>query len=137
MAAAGRGPARPDPATLPVLVVDDHRTMLAIMARQLRDLGFRHVDTAGDPVSALTMLRRQRYGLVLSDWNMEPMDGIALLQTLRSDPDYADVPFILVTAESRPENVLAARRLGVDGYLVKPFDGAGLRAKLVAALGAF
>jgi len=111
--------------------------MQAIIAGRLRELGFLQVDTASDPVTALTMLRRQRYGLVLSDWRMEPMDGIGLLQALRADPDYADVPFILVTAEARPDNVMAARRLGVDGYLVKPFDAAGLRAKLTAALGAF
>jgi len=126
-----------DPASLPVLVVDDHRTMQAIIAGRLRELGFGQVDTTGDPVTALTMLRQRRYRLILSDWRMEPMDGIGLLQTLRADPDYADVPFILVTAEARPDNVLAARRLGVDGYLVKPFDAAGLRAKLTAALGAF
>lgn len=126
-----------DPSSFPVLVVDDHRTMLAIIARQLRDLGFLTVDTAGDPVTALTMLRRQRYRLILSDWNMEPMDGIALLQTIRRDPDYVETPFILVTAEARPESVLEARRLGVNGYLVKPFDSAGLRTKLTAAIGPF
>lgn len=111
--------------------------MQAIIAGRLRELGFSQIDTTGDPVTALTMLRQRRYRLILSDWRMEPMDGIGLLQTLRADPEYADVPFILVTAEARPENVLAARRLGVDGYLVKPFDAAGLRAKLTAAIGPF
>jgi two-component system chemotaxis response regulator CheY len=123
--------------SMPILVVDDHRTMQAIVAHQLHDLGFRSVDTAGDAVTALTMLVQRRYRLILSDWNMEPMSGIALLENLRRDPHYAATPFILVTAESRPENVLAARRLGVDGYLVKPFDRAGLKAKLSAVLGAF
>ena len=123
--------------SLPILVVDDHRTMQAIVAHQLRDLGFHSIDAAGDAITALTMLAQRRYGLILSDWNMEPMSGIALLESLRRDPDYAAVPFILVTAESRPENVLQARRLGVDGYLVKPFDRAGLKAKLSAVLGAF
>lgn len=123
--------------SMPILVVDDHRTMQAIVAHQLRDLGFRDIDTAGDAVTALTMLARRRYRLILSDWNMEPLNGIALLENLRRDPSYASTPFILVTAESRPENVLQARRLGVDGYLVKPFDRAGLKAKLTAVLGAF
>lgn len=123
--------------SMPILVVDDHRTMQAIVAHQLRDLGFHSVDTAGDAVTALTMLTQRRYRLILSDWNMEPMSGIALLENLRRDPLYAGTPFILVTAESRPENVLEARRLGVDGYLVKPFDRTGLKAKLSAVLGAF
>lgn len=123
--------------SMPILVVDDHRTMQAIVARRLRDLGFLSIDTAGDPVTALTMLAQRRYSLILSDWNMEPMSGIAFLQTLRRDPAYAATPFILVTAESRPENVLEARRQGVDGYLVKPFDAAGLKAKLAAVLGPF
>lgn len=123
--------------SMPILVVDDHRTMQAIVAHQLRDLCFRDIDTAGDAVTALTMLARRRYRLILSDWNMEPLNGIALLENLRRDPSYAATPFILVTAESRPENVLQARRLGVDGYLVKPFDRAGLKAKLTAVLGAF
>lgn len=121
----------------PILVVDDHRTMQAIVAHHLRDLGFRSIDTAGDAVTALTMLAQRRYRLILSDWNMEPMSGIALLENLRRDPSYAAIPFILITAESRPENVLEARRLGVDGYLVKPFDRAGLKAKLTAVLGDF
>lgn len=123
--------------SMPILVVDDHRTMQAIIARRLRDLGFCSIDTAGDAVTALTMLARRRYNLILSDWNMAPMSGIALLHNLRRDPAYASTPFILVTAESRPENVLAARRLGVDGYLVKPFDRAALKTKLSAVLGAF
>lgn len=123
--------------SIPILVVDDHRTMRAIVAQQLRELGFHSIDTAGDAVTALTMLAQRRYSLILSDWNMEPMSGIALLENLRRDPSHAAILFILITAESRPENVLEARRLGVDGYLVKPFDRAGLKAKLVAVLGAF
>lgn len=122
---------------MPILVVDDHRTMRAIVAQQLRELGFHSIDTAGDAVTALTMLAQRRYSLILSDWNMEPMSGIALLENLRRNPSHAAIPFILITAESRPENVLEARRLGVDGYLVKPFDRAGLKAKLAAVLGAF
>ncbi|WP_341705698.1 response regulator [Ferrovibrio sp.] len=118
--------------TAAVLVVDDHRTMQAIICSHLRRIGFAVVDAAGDAVTALTMLRQRRYGLVLSDWNMEPMDGIALLRSLRADPVYARVPFILVTAESRPDQVLAAQRHGVDGYLVKPFDRAGLQRRIDA-----
>jgi len=126
--------AEPD-RTIPVLVVDDHRTMLKIIVHQLRQIGFGDVDAAHDPVTALTMLRRRRYGLVLSDWNMAPMDGIELLRTLRGDPEYANVPFVMITAENRPDRVLAARRLGVNGYLMKPFDQAALRQRLIAAMG--
>ena len=121
--------------SIPVLVVDDHRTMLMIIARQLQQLGFGNVDTATDPVTALTMLRQRRYGLILSDWNMEPMDGIGLLRALRQDPDYSGIPFLLVTAESRPARVLEAREQGANGYMVKPFDRDGLRRKLAAILG--
>jgi two-component system chemotaxis response regulator CheY len=123
--------------SMPILVVDDHRTMRAIVARHLDGLGFRSIDSAGDPVTALTMLAQRRYGLILSDWNMAPMSGLDFLQALRRDPAHAATPFILITAESRPDNVLEARRLGVDGYLVKPFDRAGLQAKLAAVLGPF
>lgn len=123
--------------SIPILVVDDHRSMQAVVTHQLRHLGFRNIDTAGDAVTALTMLAQRRYRLILSDWNMEPVSGIELLGNLRRDPVYATIPFILVTAESRAGNVLEARRLGVDGYLVKPFDRSQLKAKLSAILGAF
>ncbi|WP_374304354.1 response regulator [Ferrovibrio sp.] len=121
--------------SLPILVVDDHRTMLAIIAKQLRDIGFPEVDTVGDPITALTMLRRRRYRLILSDWNMTPMDGLAFLRAVRSDPDYAAIPFVLITAESRPEAVAEAGRLGVDGFILKPFDSASLKARLTGLLG--
>jgi two-component system chemotaxis response regulator CheY len=123
--------------SLPILVVDDHRTMLAIIARQLHDIGFRDVDTVGDPVTALTMLGRRRYGAILSDWNMAPMDGLAFLRALRQDPKLADIPFILITAENRTEAVVEARRLKVDGFILKPFDAALLKARLASVLGPF
>lgn len=119
----------------PILVVDDHRTMLAIIARQLRDIGYLDVDTVGDPVTALTMMRRRRYRLILSDWNMTPMDGLAFFRAVRVDPDYAKIPFILVTAESRREAVAEAGRLGVDGFILKPFDAATLKTRLAGILG--
>lgn len=119
----------------PILLVDDHRSMLLLISRQLQQLGFSDVDTAGDPVTALTMLRQRRYGLILSDWNMEPMDGLAFLQAVRRDPAHAATPFLLVTAETRSAQVLAAKRAGVDGYLVKPVDAEQLRARLAAVTG--
>lgn len=119
---------------IPVLVVDDHRTMLLIIASQLRQIGFHDVDTVGDPVSALTMLRRKRYRLILSDWNMEPMDGLAFLKAVRQDPDHAGIRFVMITAEARPGNVMAAKQLGVDGYLVKPFDAERLRSQLASVI---
>jgi two-component system chemotaxis response regulator CheY len=115
-----------------VLVVDDHRTMQMIIAKQLRQIGFHDVDTVGDPVPAFTLLRHRRYAVILSDWNMEPMDGLAFLRAVRSDPAHARTPFIMITAEARPDDVIAAKRLGVDGYLVKPFDAGRLQSLLTS-----
>ncbi|HEX6956643.1 MAG TPA: response regulator [Ferrovibrio sp.] len=123
--------------SLPVLVVDDHRTMRAVIAARLRQIGFQDIDTIDDPVSALTMLGQKRYGVILSDWNMAPMDGLAFLRAVRQAPETRTVPFIMVTAEARPENIMAAKRLGVDGYIAKPFDTALLKSRLAAVLGPF
>jgi two-component system chemotaxis response regulator CheY len=122
---------------MPILVVDDHRPMLKLVEAQLHSLGFTDVDTEIDSASALNRARRRRYGAILSDWNMAPISGLSLLKSLRADPEHSDVPFILVTAEAGPENVLAAKAAKVSGYIVKPFDAAQLKAKLTAVLGPF
>jgi len=118
--------------SMPILVVDDHRTMQAIVARRLRDLGFLSIDTAGDPVTALTMLAQRRYSLILSDWNMEPMSGYQLLTHIRADEKLKPIPFIMVTAESKTENVIIAKQAGVSNYIVKPFNADTLRAKIAS-----
>lgn len=119
----------------PILVVDDFGTMIRIIRHFLKHLGFCDVDDASDGAEALEMLRRKRYGLVISDWNMEPMTGYELLEQVREDQQLAPVPFIMVTAESRTSNVIAAKNAGVDNYIVKPFNAATLRGKIETVLG--
>jgi two-component system, chemotaxis family, chemotaxis protein CheY len=118
--------------SMPVLVVDDYNTMIRIIRNLLRQLGFADVDEANDGASALAKMRNKRYGLVISDWNMEPMSGYDLLQQVRSDPGLGPTPFIMVTAESKTENVIAAKKAGVNNYIVKPFNAQTLKAKIEA-----
>lgn len=121
--------------SMPVLVVDDYNTMVRIIRNLLRQIGFEDIDEASDGASALAKMRNRRYGLVISDWNMEPMTGYALLQEVRADPQLADTPFIMVTAESKTENVIAAKKAGVSNYIVKPFNAQTLRSKIDAVFG--
>ena len=118
--------------SMPVLVVDDYSTMIRIIRNLLRQLGFANVDDANDGASALAKMRCRRYGLVISDWNMEPMSGFDLLQQVRADPGLGATPFIMVTAESKTENVIAAKKAGVNNYIVKPFNAQTLKAKIEA-----
>ncbi len=118
--------------SMPVLVVDDYNTMIRIIRNLLRQLGFADVDEANDGASALAKMRIKRYGLVISDWNMEPMSGYDLLQQVRADPGLGTTPFIMVTAESKTENVIAAKKAGVNNYIVKPFNAQTLKAKIEA-----
>jgi two-component system, chemotaxis family, chemotaxis protein CheY len=116
--------------SMPVLVVDDSKLMISIIRSLLQHLGFSDVDDANDGATALIKMRAKRYGLVISDWNMEPMTGYQLLRELREDPLLKRIPFIMVTAESKTENVIAAKRAGVDNYIVKPFNAHTLKAKI-------
>jgi two-component system chemotaxis response regulator CheY len=115
-----------------VLIVDDYNTMVRIIRNLLRQIGFVEIDDANDGAAALEKMRLQKYGLVISDWNMEPMTGYELLQQVRSEPALAQVPFIMVTAESKTENVIAAKRAGVSNYIVKPFNAQTLKMKIEA-----
>ena len=115
-----------------VLVVDDYRTMVRIFRNLLRQLGFEDIDDASDGALALAKMRDKRYGLVISDWNMEPMTGYELLKEVRSDPNLSRTPFIMVTAESKTENVIAAKKAGVNNYIVKPFNAQTLQHKIQA-----
>ncbi|MDX1401442.1 MAG: response regulator [Kiloniellales bacterium] len=122
---------------LPILIVDDYKTMLRIIRNLLKQLGFDNVDEATDGSMALQKLRDNNYGLVISDWNMEPMSGMQLLQEVRADNVLKGLPFIMITAESKTENVVAAKEAGVSNYIVKPFNAATLKQKLQAVLGSF
>lgn len=121
---------------MPILVVDDYKTMIRIIRNLLKQLGFNNVDEAADGTEAYAKMQAKRYGLVISDWNMEPMTGYELLQKVRSDADLSRTPFIMVTAESKTENVIAAKKAGVNNYIVKPFNAATLRNKISAVFGA-
>ena len=121
--------------TKPVLVVDDYNTMIRIMHNLLKQLGFEQVDDANDGSSALAKLRKRDYGLVISDWNMEPMTGYELLRHVRADENLRAMPFIMVTAESKTENVIAAKKAGVSNYIVKPFNAQTLKNKIDAVFG--
>lgn len=120
-----------------VLIVDDYKTMLRIIRNLLKQLGFNNVDEASDGGEALTKMRAKSYGLVISDWNMEPMTGLQLLREVRSDENLRPTPFVMITAESKTENVIAAKEAGVSNYIVKPFNAATLKAKLTSVLGPF
>ena len=123
--------------SMPVLVVDDYNTMIRIIRNLLKQLGFEDVDDAADGTAALSKLKDKRYGLVISDWNMEPMSGLQLLKEVRADGRTASVPFIMITAESKTENVVAAKEAGVNNYIVKPFNAATLKTKLASVIGNF
>ena len=120
-----------------ILIVDDYKTMLRIIRNLLRQLGFANIDEATDGSMALQMLRGGNYGLVISDWNMEPMTGLQLLREVRADAKLKGTPFIMVTAESKSENVIAAKEAGVSNYIVKPFNAETLQAKMTSVLGEF
>jgi two-component system chemotaxis response regulator CheY len=123
--------------SLPILIVDDYKTMLRIIRNLLKQLNLENVQEATDGSAALKMLRDGNYGLVISDWNMEPMTGLQLLKEVRADAKLKALPFIMITAESKTENVVAAKEAGVSNYIVKPFNAETLRQKLVSVLGEF
>ena len=118
--------------SMPVLVVDDYNTMIRIIRNLLKQLGFEDVDDAADGSAALAKMKEKKYGLVISDWNMEPMTGYELLKEVRADSSLSKTPFIMVTAESKTENVMAAKQAGVNNYIVKPFNADTLRSKIEA-----
>jgi two-component system chemotaxis response regulator CheY len=123
-------------ANMSILVVDDYNTMVRIIKKLLKTIGYENVDEASNGEEALGKIKQKQYGLIISDWNMEPMTGFELLKAVRADETTAKTPFILVTAESKPENVLAAQQAGVSSYLVKPFSAPALKEKIDAVLAA-
>src|ERR671925_2097566 len=122
--------------SMPSLVVDDYATMIRIIRNLLKQLGFENVDDASDGSTALVKMHSKKYGLVISDWNMEPMTGYDLLREVRANPNLATTPFIMITADSNTENVIAAKKAGVNNYIVKPFNAQTLKSKIEAVCGA-
>src|SRR5215218_2636066 len=118
--------------SMPILVVDDYNTMIRIIRNLLKQIGFENVDDASDGSAALAKMQGKKYGLVISDWNMEPMTGYDLLRGVRASPELSQTPFIMITAESKTENVIAAKKAGVSNYIVKPFNAATLKTKMEA-----
>ena len=119
----------------PILVVDDYKTMVRIVRNLLHQLGFNDVDEAYDGASALAKLRARRFGLIISDWAMEPMSGLELLEQVRADPELRALPFIMITAENRRERIAKAEQAGVDGYIVKPFSAEALGDRIACVMG--
>lgn len=120
-----------------ILVVDDYKTMIRILTNLLKQLGFSDIEDASDGGAALLKLRNGSFDLIVSDWNMEPMTGLDLLREVRADAKMKDTAFLMVTAESKTENVIAAKEAGVNNYIVKPFNAETLKGKLVSILGPF
>ena len=115
---------------LRILVVDDFSTMRRIVRNLLKELGFTNVDEAEDGQVALHKLRSQPYEFVVSDWNMPNMTGIELLRAVRADTQLRHLPFLMITAEAKRENIIEAAQAGASGYIVKPFTAATLEEKL-------
>jgi len=122
---------------MPILIVDDYKTMLRIIRNLLKQLGFENVEEATDGTMALEKMREKPFGLIISDWNMEPMTGFELLKQVRADEKLKPIPFIMITAESKTENVVAAKEAGVSNYIVKPFNAETLKTKLASVIGQF
>ncbi|MBO9428457.1 response regulator [Sulfitobacter sp. R18_1] len=118
-----------------IIVIDDHTTMVRIIVKLMQEVGFKKIDTATDGKEALGLIAEKDYSLIVSDWNMEPMSGLELLKKVRANARTASIPFIMVTAESKPTNVLAAKEAGVTNYIVKPFTAATMKHKLESIFG--
>lgn len=113
-----------------ILVVDDFSTMRRIIKNLLKDLGFTNVQEADDGSTALPMLQQGEFDFVVTDWNMPGMQGIDLLRAIRADDSLKHLPVLMVTAEAKKEQIVAAAQAGVNGYVVKPFTAATLKEKL-------
>ena len=113
-----------------ILVVDDFSTMRRIIRTLLRDLGLTNAEEADDGATALPMLKTGKFDFLITDWNMPIMEGIDLVRAIRADADLRDLPILMVTAEARREQIVAAAEAGVNGYIVKPFNAQTLEQKI-------
>jgi two-component system chemotaxis response regulator CheY len=119
-----------DPSKMKFLVVDDFSTMRRIVRNLLKELGYNVADEAEDGAIALQKLQGGGFDFVVSDWNMPNMDGLQLLQAIRADANLKHLPVLMITAEAKKENIIAAAQAGANGYIVKPFTAATLNEKL-------
>jgi two-component system, chemotaxis family, chemotaxis protein CheY len=121
---------------IPILIVDDYKTMLRVVRKLLAAIGFENVEEAGDGPSALALLRRKPFRLVISDWNMAPMTGLELLREVRADRELCELPFVIMTADNSVEHEILAKQQGAATYIVKPFNAGTLRQAIETTLGA-
>ena len=118
-----------------VLIVDDFATMRRILRNILKQIGFMNISEAEDGKTALTELKKKKFDLILCDWNMPEMSGLELLNTMKSDNGFKDIPFVMVTAEAQKDNILEAIKAGVNSYVVKPFTAETIEVKLKKVFG--
>jgi two-component system chemotaxis response regulator CheY len=121
--------------TMKVLVVDDYPVMVRIVRALLSQIGFTNVEDAPDGETAFKQIKEKRYGLVISDLHMDPVSGHELLKRVRAEPDVSRTPFLMITADSKAENAVAAKKAGVDSYVTKPFNAAMLKEKIESIFG--
>lgn len=117
---------------MPIRVVDDYVTMIRIIRNLLEQIGFENVDDGSDGSAVLAKMQSKKYGLVISDWNLETITGYDLLWEVRANPELSQTPFIMTTAGSKTENVIAAKKAGVSNYTVKPFNAATPKTNMEA-----
>jgi len=122
-------------ANLKILIVDDFATMRKILKKLLRRFGYSDIHEADDGVTALAKLKKERFGLIIADWNMPEMSGLDLLKNARADENHKNTPFLMVTAESGKNAIVAAIQSGANDYLIKPFNERALEEKLIRLLG--
>lgn len=113
-----------------ILIVDDFSTMRRIIKNLLRDLGFQNTHEADDGQTALPLLQNGSFDFLVTDWNMPGMQGIDLLKAVRADQKLTTLPVLMVTAESKREQIIEAAQAGVNGYIVKPFTAQTLQEKI-------
>jgi two-component system chemotaxis response regulator CheY len=116
--------------SIKILVVDDFPTMRRIIRNLLKELGFVNVEEAEDGAAGLEKAKDGSFQFVISDWNMPNMDGLSMLQAIRADANIGKIPVLMVTAEAKKENIIAAAQAGANGYVVKPFTAATLDEKI-------
>ncbi|MBW2031850.1 MAG: chemotaxis response regulator CheY [Deltaproteobacteria bacterium] len=121
--------------SMKVLIVDDFATMRRILRNVLKQIGFSNISEAEDGRAAIKELKKDKYGLVLCDWNMPGVTGIEVLTQMRSDSELKDIPFVMVTAEAQKENIIEAVKAGVNSYIVKPFTAETIEEKLKKIFG--